>query len=122
MTVNRELFAALEMALFIAKDPDSFSSLEERETAIYKWKDQAKKAIENANKEAAKIPPPPTIDLATVFIGGMHSSEILEMQRWWNKGNPIPFDMYTQTAFKAGWNAAMREVINIATPSPSVED
>jgi hypothetical protein len=36
--------------------------------------------------------------------------------------SPIPFDVYTQTAFKAGWNAAMREVIKIATPSPSVEE
>jgi hypothetical protein len=119
MTIIEELMNLLETA--IKPIPSNFGPAT-REALIEKFTEEAKKAIAKAKKEAAKVPPPPTIDLATVFIGGMHSSEILEMQRWWNNGNPIPFDMYTRTAFKAGWEAAMREVIKIAAPSPSVEE
>jgi hypothetical protein len=119
MTIIKELMNLLETA--IKPIPSNFGPAT-RETLVEKFTEEAKEAIAKAKKETAKVPPPPTIDLATVFINGMHSSEILEMQSWWNKGNLIPFDVYRQTAFRAGWNAAMREVIKIATLSPSVKE
>lgn len=43
-----ELLEALKEALEIAREPDSYRSMEERETAIINWKIQAKKAISKA--------------------------------------------------------------------------